>query len=474
MAIYHCSIKIISRGKGQSAVAAAAYRAGEKIENTYDGIIHDYTRKGGIVHTEILLPRYAPEEYKERTVLWNAVEQVEKAKNSQLAREIELALPAELTLEQNVSLVREYVTQHFVSAGMCADICVHDKKDGNPHAHVMLTMRPFELGSSWDGKQKKEYILDRRGEKIYDSQKKQYKCRSVPSTDWNEQTKAEEWRAGWADAVNAVLEQQGHESGIDHRSYERQGVEQVPTVHMGVAATQMERKGIATERGNVNREIVVTNKQLRQLRARIKHLTDWLKDAVAPAAPSTLASVIQNILQGGEQHQPREKAAARVLGFLRENNISTLPALRRKVLEMYNQLDDVQGTVRYIERRLNTLDEHIRQGGIYLAHRELYAEYQQLKPKKQATFYEAHRAELMAFEAAKRYLEACLNGHALPLDAWKKEHVKLAAERGEFSSDYAALKEQVLAAENIQWTAEKILREAKQPQKDRREKAQVR
>jgi len=478
MAIYHCSIKIISRGKGQSAVAAAAYRAGELIRNEYDGITHDYTRKGGVAHTEILLSRHTPAEYENRSVLWNAVEQIEKAKNSQLAREIELALPAKLTLGQNISIVREYVTRHFVSAGMCADICVHDKKDGNPHAHIMLTMRPFEPSGEWGVKQKKEYILDRRGEKIYDPQKKQYKCRSVPSTDWNEQTKAEQWRAGWAEACNAFLERQELPERVDHRSYERQGIDQVPTVHMGVAATQMERKGIATERGDRNREIVVTNKQLRQLRARIKHLTDWLKEAAAPAAPPTLMGVLQSILSGdGQQdHHVRipEKMAARVLLFLRENDISTLPALRRKVYEMQNQLDDVRGSMKYIERRVNALDEHIRQGGIYLKHRELYGQYQQLKPRKQAAFYEAHRAELMVFEAAKRYLDACLNGHALPLEAWKKERAKLAAERAEFSRDYAALKEQVLDVENVQWAVERIVREAKQPQKDKREKAKVR
>ncbi len=190
MAIYHCSIKIISRGKGKSAVAAAAYRAGVKIINQYDGIEHDYTRKGGIVHTEILLPENAPAEYADRAILWNAVEKIEKAKNSQLAREIELALPVELTREQNISLVREYVNQHFVAAGMCADICIHDKKDGNPHAHVMLTMRPFNEDKTWGAKQKKDYIIDPHGNKIYDPKKRQYKCKSIPATDWNEQTKA--------------------------------------------------------------------------------------------------------------------------------------------------------------------------------------------------------------------------------------------------------------------------------------------
>ena len=166
MAIYHCSIKIISRGKGKSAVAAAAYRSGENLTNKYDGITHDYTRKGGIVHTEILLPDHAPAAYADRAVLWNAVEKIEKAKNAQLAREIEIALPKELTREQGISLVREYVKEQFVNAGMCADIAIHDKQDGNPHAHVMLTIRPIEQDGTWGAKQKKEYILDKDGNKI--------------------------------------------------------------------------------------------------------------------------------------------------------------------------------------------------------------------------------------------------------------------------------------------------------------------
>ena len=176
MAIYHCSIKITSRGKGKSAVAAAAYRAGERITNEYDGVTHDYTRKGGIVHTAILLPDNAPPEYKDRAVLWNAVEKIEKAKNSQLAREIELALPVELTKEQNIFLVREYVKRHFVNHGMCADIAIHDTGEGNPHAHVLLTMRPFNEDRTWGDKQKKVYHLDEDGNKIYDPIKRQYKC----------------------------------------------------------------------------------------------------------------------------------------------------------------------------------------------------------------------------------------------------------------------------------------------------------
>lgn len=254
MAIYHCSIKIISRGKGKSAVAAAAYRSGETLTNHYDGVTHDFTRKGGIVHTEILLPPHAPPDFADRSILWNSVEKIEKAKNSQLAREIEIALPVELNREQQIQLVREYVKENFVSVGMCADFAIHDKQDGNPHAHIMLTMRPLEQSGKWGAKSKKEYLLDKDGQRIK-LKNGTFKSRKVDTVDWNSQEKAEVWRQAWADITNRYLAAQDRPERIDHRSYKRQGIEQIPTVHMGVAATQMECRGIVTEKGEHNREI---------------------------------------------------------------------------------------------------------------------------------------------------------------------------------------------------------------------------
>ena len=205
MAIYHLSIKIISRGSGKSAVAASAYRSGEKITNEYDGVTHDYTRKGGIVHSEILLSEHAPKEYADRSTLWNAVEKIEKNKNSQLSREFEIALPKELNLEEQKKLVQEYCKKHFVDFGMCADICIHDKQDGNPHAHIMLTMRPIEPTGEWGAKSKKEYLLDEKGERIK-LKNGNFKTTKINLVDWNEQTKAEEWRSGWTDIVNIFLD----------------------------------------------------------------------------------------------------------------------------------------------------------------------------------------------------------------------------------------------------------------------------
>lgn len=468
MAIYHCSIKIISRGKGKSAVAAAAYRSGETLTNEYDGVTHDYTRKGGIVHTEILLPDYAPAEYADRAVLWNAVEKIEKAKNAQLAREIEIALPHELTREQGISLVREYVKEQFVNAGMCADIAIHDKEDGNPHAHVMLTIRPIEQDGTWGAKQKKEYVFDKDGNKIYDPKKRQYKCKTISTTDWNEQSKAEEWRGAWAEICNHVLEQNGHAERIDHRSYTRQGIDQIPTVHLGVAAFQMEKRGIRTERGDLNREIEVTNQRLRQLKARISKLQNWLKEEAANTEPPTLADVIQGILSKREQTGKQSryttinnlKAAANMLNFLTVNGIKDMAGLEEKVMEMYSEQRSISEKLKPIERRLKALDEHISNAEKYFQYRNVYKQYKQQKPKKQEAFYESHRMELTHYEAAERYLNAVLNGKtSVPIKAWKTERDKLNAEKQQLSRRYYTLKDEVKEVEQIRRNVYSILRE---------------
>jgi pentatricopeptide repeat protein len=480
MAIYHCSIKIVSRGKGKSAVAAAAYRAGEKITNEYDGRVSDYTRKGGIVHKEIMLPEHAPEEYSSRSVLWNAVEKIEKAANSQLAREIELALPVELSREQNISLVREYVKNNFVDSGMCADICVHDKKAGNPHAHIMLTMRPFNADKSWGIKERKDYALDGNGnripiideatglQKLDGRNRKQWKRVYVQTNDWNDQTKAEDWRAAWEDAANAALEKHGHAERIDHRSYERQGIQQIPTVHMGVAATQMERRGIETECGNMNREISRINQFLSSIMTKLKQLKDWLKEAVTPATPPALASILKGVLENGEQDSRYGKIrnmnkAERVYNYMQENGISKMSELRDKYSEVHGRYSNARDSLRYYEQRMKTLDEHIRQGGIYNKHRELYKEYKNLKPRKQPKFYETHHTDLMLFEAARRYFKEQYISTDFSIKDWKEEKAKLPAERAEVYRKHKAAETEFTTVENARLDAEQIVRELNAP-----------
>lgn len=204
IAIYHCNISIVSRGKGKSAVAAAAYRSGEKITNEWDGMTHDYTRKRGVVHTEILLPPHAPPSFSDRATLWNSVELYEKAGNAQLAREIDAALPIELSREEQIRLVREYCSSQFVSRGMCVDFAIHDTDSGNPHCHIMLTMRPLDERGAWAAKSKKEYDLDENGERIR-LPSGRYKTHKVDLTGWNDKGNALLWRKAWADISNAYF-----------------------------------------------------------------------------------------------------------------------------------------------------------------------------------------------------------------------------------------------------------------------------
>lgn len=230
MAIYHCSVKMVSRSTGRSSVAAAAYRSGEKLYNEREGIEHDFTRKRGIEHSEILLPENAPAAYQDRETLWNAVEFSEKRKDAQTAREIEIALPVELNRVEQIDLVREYAKESFTDRGMCADICIHDKGDGNPHAHIMLTTREV-TPEGFAGK-----------------------CR-----EWNDKKYVENWRQEWAAACNRQFEKKNIPERLDHRSFERQGKEQLPTIHLGVSAAAMERRGQQTDRGKINEEVRAAN-----------------------------------------------------------------------------------------------------------------------------------------------------------------------------------------------------------------------
>ena len=273
MAIYHCTIKIIGRGDGKSAVASSTYRSGEKLMDDRTGLIHDFTKKRGVVFTEVSLPAHAPPEYADRNMLWNAVEKAEKKSNAQLAREIEVALPKELSRECQIEIVRRYVQNNFVSVGMCADWALHDKGDGNPHAHIMLTMRGIKPDGSWAQKEKKIYALDEEGnriplidpatgkQKLGKRNEKLWKRITVEPNDWNDHSKAEIWRKSWADICNEYL---SVEQRIDHRSYKRQEVDLEPTIHEGYRARKMEKAGFVSNRCEYNRIV----RKLNELKGR--------------------------------------------------------------------------------------------------------------------------------------------------------------------------------------------------------------
>ncbi|HLU20990.1 MAG TPA: MobQ family relaxase [Bacillaceae bacterium] len=252
MAIYHLSARIISRGKGQSAVAAAAYRSGERLLDETTGEIKKYKREVQ-PETMILAPNHAPGWVYNRQQLWNEVEKIEKNKNSQLAREFNIALPRELSNDVQRKLIQHYVQDQLVDRGMVADIAIHRDDKENPHAHVMVTVRSFNENGEWESKKKKIYQFDKNGEKVRDEKGKPiYTTESI--TDWNERKTLEQWREMWAEYANRYLEQAGIGEKITHLSHAKRGLEQLPTIHLGHVAHAMERRGEESDRGNINRE----------------------------------------------------------------------------------------------------------------------------------------------------------------------------------------------------------------------------
>ncbi len=478
MAIYHLSIKIISRGKGKSAVAASAYRSGEKIKNEYDGIVHDFTRKGGIAYTEILLPQNAPEEFSNRSVLWNSVEKIEKSKNSQLAREIEIALPKELDREKQIELVREYVKENFVKVGMCADIALHDKNDGNPHAHILLTMRPLNEDTTWGAKSKKEYILDENGEKVK-LKNGNYKTKKINAVDWNEQDKAEHWRKAWADITNKYLEENSIQEKVDHRSYERQGIEQIPTIHLVVSATQMEKKGINTDRGNINREIKHQNKILKEIARRIKALLNWIRgigkeekaetDNLKSTLPSkeNLLSVFENLIRkNADNHNTDLEKYIESYQFLKEKNIISLSELKESIVTLRDKNYKTTRAIKDTEKKIDGKVQLIDQAEKYLKHKDTYKAYTKLKKNKQDTFYNEHTAEIILFESAKKYLKEHLeDSKTLAISKWETEVTTLKKEKKSLYNQILEIREEVEQAEKVKTCIEQLqenLKELKQ------------
>ena len=471
MAIYHLSIKIISRGKGKSAVAASAYRSGEKIKNEYDGIVHDFTRKGGIAHTEILLPQNAPQEFANRSVLWNSVEKIEKSKNSQLAREIEIALPKELDREKQIELVRNYVKENFVDVGMCADIAIHDKNDGNPHAHILLTMRPLNEDKTWGAKSKKEYIFDEKGEKVK-LKNGNYKTRKIDTVDWNEQEKAEEWRKAWADIINKCLEENSIQDKVDHRSYQRQGTEQIPTIHLGVSATQMEKKGIATDRGNINREIRKQNRILQEIKLRIKALLNWVRrigkeekendNLTSPLPPQeNLLSVFENLIRkNADNHNTDLEQYIESYQFLKEKNITSVSELKESIVILRDKNYKTTRAIKDTEKKIDDRVQLIDHAEKYLKHKDTYTAYTKLKKNKQDTFYNEHTAEIILFESAKKYLKEHLGENkTLNISKWKSEIGTLSKEKDTLYSQMIDIRKKVEQAESVRSCIDKLLQE---------------
>ena len=445
MAIYHLEAKVISRGTGRSACAASAYMSCSAIYNDYDGVQHDYTRKQGLVWEHVFLPDCAPVEWWDRAKLWNAVEEAEKTKDSRLAREFVVALPVELGKDEWVDLLSKFIQEQFVNEGMCADVAIHDTDGHNPHAHIMLTVRPLNENGTWQHKTEKEYLCVKNGEewgftaaeykeaqkdgweKQYQykvGKKKEYMAPSVAeaqglertskypkstkygrqnpiSERWNSDEQLLIWRAAWADEVNFCLEQKGLEARIDQRSFADQGKDEQPTIHEGVAARAMEKKGIVSDRCELNRQIKWDNALLRQLKAEFQKLLKAVQNTIptlAQAMEKLRANMIvfayQVAYASGIVTKTREDMADVVSGFKQYNTV--IGQIKQKLSERKTLLAEKQklSPLQFSEnRRLNARIT------------ELTEDLEELKSEKEQVIFSFGKSDDKGMKDVKTWIE---------------------------------------------------------------------
>ena len=437
-------------------MAAAAYRAGEKLHSKYYGEDSDYTRKGGVICSEILLPSHAPPEYADRETLWNAVEKAERGKKAQLAYSFDIALQNEFSMQENIALARQFLLENFVSRGMVVDFSVHspDKEDGgisNPHFHVMCPIRPIESDGSWGNKQRREYVLDEHGERVLDEAGNgNYVFNAVSTTDWGKPETLETWRQGWAETCNAKFAEKGLDCRIDHRSYERQGIEQIPTIHEGPSVRAMEAKGIRTDKGDLNRWIRKTNAMLREAKQKIAALIGWMKDVKAelsnpqpPTLNDLLALHCANRNKGAYSNKAKNanlQRYAEAFSFLQSKNLYTVDDLENTLHAMQNKIDTLKKSASAKQSRIKELDELFRMAQYYVDGKPVADKLRSIRFEKSRQKYKSeHDDTLRTFYMAERKMKPYFKDGKLPITVWRREREQLEQEYRNIQSDLSPL-----------------------------------
>lgn len=486
---FHFSVNIISRGKGKSAVASAAYISGEKIKNEWDGVTHDYTKKQGVISKEIYLPDHAPEEYKDRKTLWNSVELFEKNSNAQLARNFIISLPKELSIEENKKMIEEYIQNNFVKEGMIVDLAIHDEsKEGNQniHAHIMTIVRPINEDGTWGQKSKKEYILDEKGEKVLNKNGKP-KIRKVELTSWNDKGNVEKWRESFSNLCNEYLAKNDIEKRVDHRSFKRQGIKQIPTIHLGASASAMERKGIRTEKGDINREIKKQNELLKNIGNEIKKITSWLagfRDKLKESYKeykdqskkqienesglfnlyeylSFYQEMQENNRAGLSFYGKRNKAIydlkryASGINYLRENKIKTISDLQGHINNLRSKNTEIYKTIKENSQKIEDLNKCLAYAKTVRKTKATYQEYESKKIFKES-FYKNNQKEIDQHIRARNLIEKISGKKNLREKEWLGEIKNLEDEISKLNTESEKIRERYKEINHIKYAVEVV------------------
>ncbi len=484
-------VSIVQRSENMSAVNSSAYLSASKLFCEYDQEHKDYRYKQNeLVHEEIMLPVNAPPEYADRQNLWNSVEAVETQWNSQLARKMHFALPREVPREQWVDMVRQYCQEQFVSRGMCVDFAIHDPEPPghNPHVHLLLTMRSLDEEGRWMPKAKKEYILDESGNRICDGSGR-WKSRKIMTNDWNNLGNCEIWRHAWETIQNEYLERNGILERVSLKSYERQGVEKIPMVHMGPAVAHMEEKGIRTNIGDLNRDIRQANSLMATIRNALAALQTWIsslqekkkifEQELARIREPTLSKLLLDYYQVRSREREDWSSRARLKGTVADyEKISNAAAYLRE--HKLISLEDLHDHIDHLEGRYHSLSREIRSSqkrvNDIVAIQSAFETMRKLQPVQDAwqkknfrsakeKYRKDHSDELDSYRKAVSLLMKVNGGKTVDHAALKEESKTLAAVIGTKTGELESVKDELKQLRSIQYYVSRVLTEEKAPEK---------
>ena len=465
-------------------MAGASYYLGQKLYSEYD---HEWKYPHSdpkrVRYTEVMLPSNAPPAYADRQTLWNAVDAAEKSRTAQTARRFTIALPKELTFEQNLALIRDYCAKQFVDKGMVCDLYYHDSNNGNPHVHLMLTMRAMDENGRWLPKTKTAYVLDENGERIRGANGKWLRKRT-DTVDWNDQKYAEIWRHEWEIAQNNALEAAGRTERIDMRSYERQGITDLePQIHLGPESAALERKGIATTRGERNRQIKHVNTLIRGLKKAIAALDEWLQkirvtisqhETITNPDDYNLGDVLLCYLELRKadrefwDHRAQTKASLKDLEaiinaatFLRKRNIDTVQSLGTYLSSTGAHLSEIRKNVRNKEKRIRDIDALLAADKVIRNLQPLYTEYSNIRWKgAKERFATTHADELEQYQKAQRLLHKFGLSHPIDRKSLRAEKVQLEQEIEALQPDMDTVQAELDKLKTVRYWVHKVIPDA--------------
>ena len=495
----HTHVDIVSRSKGHSVIAKAAYNARDKLKDEYYVKVHDYSKKDDLVFSKIFLPEHIPKDFSNREYLWNSVEKIEKSKNSQLARNLLFTLPRELNEQDRIKLISEFIEENFTSKGMIADCNIHNPmasdNEEQPHAHILLTLREIDEQGKWKPKSRKEYILDEKGEKIK-LKSGNYKSRKVNLNDWNEPDKAKEWRENFSKKANEYLEKNGINKRIDPRTFEEQGREELPQIHLGTKSFQMEKKGIQTERGNHNRKIIALNKEFKKLKEEIAEIGNWIL---------SLVNMVKGLLKGFFKEKQEEynltpdlfnvysyletyykiqkelsknlsydsrmkkehfdsKKYVKALSYMSSNNLKTIMDIQCKKDEVLTKLKENKERVADCNKQIKNIETLIKQAKIMKEHKTVYDRYKgadnsifsKIAGASKEEYYNSHKEEIDKYIRAKSILKKLSGSEKIETKKWEKEKRELQTDINHLTFNQKFIKEEITQINHIKYVVGEV------------------